>query len=104
MSKRALLTVILFNACLLSNSIITILNFLDKSNVEWFVQRTISNLTFIILFSIELYYTIQLKGVIDMIMNQENQKSRQTKIIYTILQVNILINFMTQLLRDLYRD
>jgi hypothetical protein len=95
MSRIALLTVILFNFCLLMNTVMTILNLVDDESVDNFLKRTISNLSFIILYSIELYYSIQLKGVIDMIMNQENQKRRQTKIIYSILQFNILINFVT---------
>ena len=44
MSRIALRTLIFYNICLLSNSVIAILSLIDKTHVEKIVKKIISNL------------------------------------------------------------
>lgn len=106
MDRIAKLTVILFNLCLLLNAAISVLDLLDALNKKEdkqgikLLKRISSTFSFIILFSIELYYTIQLKAVIDMIKNEQFTNNRRTKRIHITLQVTIVIALFTQIMRD----
>ncbi len=103
MDCTAIVTVVLFNVCLLLNAVISIFDLLDflPDRVDARISFTISC---IILFYIELYYSIQLKEIIDKINNVHIDNMRKTKIIYRSLQLTILIFFVTQIIQDFYYD
>lgn len=110
MDCTAIVTVILFNVCLLLNAVLSIFDLLDflgdRVDVEEIklLKRISFTISYIILFYIELYYSIQLKEIIDKINNVHIDNMRKTKIIYRSLQLTILIFFVTQIIRDFYYD